>query len=249
MQKHTFILLRTLRIMQKKTINNNKRAFTLAEVLVSLALLGVLAAILIPVISRAKPNPNKVMFKKAYSTLENVVAKMINDDTIYPDTTYGFSIETDPTERAGSYNKFCYYLAENLNTIGATACPLSTVSTTPSAPFAITGDGILWYIYPNTSALRFMESASANTFTVKIIVDVNGTNPPNCSADTLSSSLLPSGYTSNSGNTTICPNPDTFIIGVSYKGNLKVGASYMTTDPATTDQTAIDYLSDPLNNK
>ena len=65
----------------------NKKAFTLTELLIALGVIGVLAAILMPVISNLLPDQNLVMAKRAYYATQNVVSDMINDADCYPDTS------------------------------------------------------------------------------------------------------------------------------------------------------------------
>jgi|GEM_PF-982316 len=60
-----------------------KKAFTMAEVLMVLAVLGVIAAILIPSIASMKPDQNRVMFKKAYYQTERIIAEIVNDEELY----------------------------------------------------------------------------------------------------------------------------------------------------------------------
>jgi prepilin-type N-terminal cleavage/methylation domain-containing protein len=57
-----------------------KRGFTLAEVLITLAIIGVVAAVTIPVVMRnIQKQELKVQFKKAYSTITQAVAKTYAD--------------------------------------------------------------------------------------------------------------------------------------------------------------------------
>ncbi|MGM9994394.1 MAG: type II secretion system protein [Candidatus Avigastranaerophilus sp.] len=55
-----------------------KKAFTLSEALVTLAIIGVLAAILIPVINNARPDKDKIVYKKALYSLQTAVANAMN---------------------------------------------------------------------------------------------------------------------------------------------------------------------------
>ena len=74
---------------------NNKYGFTLSEVLVTMAALGLIAVVLIPTADKLKPNHELLMFKKAYYTASRVVQDLINDPYSYPGTndpdTSGFS--------------------------------------------------------------------------------------------------------------------------------------------------------------
>lgn len=55
-----------------------KKAFTLSEALVTLAIIGVLAAILIPVVNNARPDKDKIVYKKALYSLQTAVSDAMN---------------------------------------------------------------------------------------------------------------------------------------------------------------------------
>lgn len=255
-------------------------AFTLAETLTTLVIIGVIAATATPTIMNALPNTNKVKFKKAYSTIETVITTLINNDIIYPSSTIltggdgvdyqqGFNNTGTIATGNGAFtpipNKFCYYMADQLNIVGTTNCPnVDAVTSIPyTKPTFTTTDGIDWYLYipvadtttsTETGALAITTSAqfplSSTMYTTKIIVDVNGSKAPNCTADL---NFATYGLSQCTGNST----PDQYIIGVRYDGKLQIGCS--TTPlckpgsgvPATdvTDQGAINILYNPTSNK
>ena len=68
--------------------NKIKKGFTLAELLIALGVVGILVAILMPVIFSIIPDQNEIMAKKAYYTVQSVVSEMINDGSCYPDQTH-----------------------------------------------------------------------------------------------------------------------------------------------------------------
>lgn len=113
-----------------------KKGFTLLEILLTLAIMGVLAAVLLRCIAAAMPDAGKAKFLKAYSATRTVVAEMINDSSLYPDTSefledgsvnpnYGFANTTKPVY--GLYSdedfsgdcKFANIFADRLNLIGS----------------------------------------------------------------------------------------------------------------------------------
>ena len=160
-----------------------KRGFTLAEVLITLTVLGILIAITIPVINQLTPNKQKIMFKKAYEVCERVVEELINEEGLYPDDTLGFIYTTDAVTYNGSLysgtTKFCELFAEKLNISGASSCGASGFDFT-------TNDGIIW----DMPTGNFTTGGSQT-----IIIDVSGgttetqtrknpncrcTNPPTC---------------------------------------------------------------------
>lgn len=61
------------------------KGFTLTELMIALAVLGILVAVVTPAIMRARPNKNKMMVKKTFYTAENIISSLINDETLYPD--------------------------------------------------------------------------------------------------------------------------------------------------------------------
>lgn len=61
------------------------KAFTLTELMVALAVIGVLVAVVTPAIMRTRPNKNKMMIKKSYYEAEKIVSSLINDEILYSD--------------------------------------------------------------------------------------------------------------------------------------------------------------------
>lgn len=227
-----------------------RKGFTLSEVLITLGILGVVAALTIPSLNNIVPSTDKALFRKSYETLQRAVQDMLDDDTIYPDDMtvktgdfdYPRGFNYDSAIGAGTTNKFCYYLVQRLNVTGATACPATTVSTT-TTKFATTMDGVDWYIYPGDTTTLTQFPMTGNTYTTKVIVDVNGAKKPNCLTDSGCATYKPST------SSCTCTNPDTFIIGVQYDGKLRAGNS--SSDPTSTgntDDKALAILNAPLDN-
>jgi len=61
------------------------KGFTLTELMVALAVIGILVAVVTPAIMKTRPNKNKMMVKKTFYTTEQIVSSLINDDILYPD--------------------------------------------------------------------------------------------------------------------------------------------------------------------
>lgn len=212
----------------------NKKGFTMSEVMVVLAVIGVLAAVLTPTIVKLKPDQNKALFKKAYYITERVVNELVNDEILYTD-----SDSTKPNlvnESAVMVNnvsvsgltKFCKLFAEKVNITTSTpdcsagkSSPVASGSSNLNSGNFTTNDGITWHL-PTTAAgggatelTVFTNPAAVPTptvgFTRNIIVDVNGTDTynaktsPNCTY-----------------NVTTCPKPDQFTIIVQHDGKLMV---------------------------
>ena len=182
-----------------KKLNN---AFTLTELLVALGVIGILCAILLPVIFNLLPNRNTLMAKRAYYAVQTIVADMINDEACYPDLTsvkdtdkrvgfddgYGYAnctlwggVENTGTindeDNPGANNKFAILFIDKLDLEGA--------YTKGSWNYSFsTKDGIQWMIH--TPQFGTKNSKDARTL---ITVDVNGKDRPNCSPNDNSSKI------------------------------------------------------------
>ena len=210
----------------------NKIGFTLSEVMVTMGILGVLAAILIPAVMSVSPDQNKVMLKKAYYTLEKAVSDLINDDSNYPLDPPGTTTDTGQTVSQGFHyktaggtaipannNKFCYLLSESLNTVGTVDCDPAGSGASTGMSFT-TSDGMLWTIYDSTFELH-----ATNYLQVAVVlVDVSGPNKgDNCD------------YNGGAGK-----HPDQFKFRIRYDGKMTINPN---------DTAAMAILANPTNNK
>ncbi|MBO7671957.1 type II secretion system protein [bacterium] len=64
---------------------SKKSGYTLAETLISVLVIGIIAAICAPMIRNSIPNKNFSLLKKAYYVVDNVVKDLMNDTYYYPD--------------------------------------------------------------------------------------------------------------------------------------------------------------------
>lgn len=190
----------------------NNKAFTLAEVMITMAILGILASVLLPAVSKVRPNENKALFKKAYYVAERMVSELVNDESLYPmgeGTSVGLDNVSEVTYDGKTYkgnDKFCKLFAAKVNTINDNiSCVAgSSVPTDSNVPSFITTDGIAWYM-PYTDFSPVISHVPDCDLNKGIIVDVNGDKKPNCS------------YTANT-----CINPDRFEICIEPSGKMYV---------------------------
>ena len=115
-----------------------RKAFTLSEALITLAIIGVLAAILIPVIDNVRPDKDKITYKKALYSMQSAISNAM-DSTLYSMAANSSAYWKD--ENVGD-SDFCKAVADALNTSGRVDCdgPSSYVN-----PNFITTDGIRYW--------------------------------------------------------------------------------------------------------
>ena len=134
-----------------------KKGYTLAETLVTLAIIGLIAGILFPVVNRKIPNKEMLGFKKAYSSVVRVTNEMINDETLYNEEDGFADTRTVPYDghTYGGDSKFCGLLAAKLGVVCDDEGRFTTI------------DGMDWTV----SAANFAGGESS-----RITVDINGSD-------------------------------------------------------------------------
>ena len=66
---------------------NKKFAFTLSEVLIMVAIVGILATISVVSLKNLRPDKDVLLVRKAYNETARAVSSLANDETIYPQVT------------------------------------------------------------------------------------------------------------------------------------------------------------------
>ncbi len=180
------------------------KAFTLTELLIALAVIGLLIAILLPVIFNLMPDQNALMAKRAYYAVQSIVADMINDEACYPNKTqeaagevrvgfddgYGYA---DCSKWGGQQNEeyidkedanskfltlFVNKLDLKVDSTGSTTDKNIILDEDSSEIEFETKDGILWKAQ-NLDLLYTKTNPSIDLF-----IDTNGADKPNCSKNT-----------------------------------------------------------------
>ncbi len=118
-----------------------KKAFTLSEALITLAILGVLAAILIPVLDNVRPDKDKITYKKALYSLQSAVSNAM-DSTVYTMAANSAAYWKDANIEDDT---FCRSVADALNTSGAVNCSGTIGTSSYDNPNFITTDGIRFW--------------------------------------------------------------------------------------------------------
>ncbi len=169
------------------------KGFTLTELMIALAVIGILVAVVTPAIMKTRPNKNKMMVKKTFYTTEQIVSTLINDERLYPDMrdvcgegvvpgadpnvycAYGFDYDESVTYEGVEYEgdtKFAELFKSRLN--------VKRDSAEDDLVFYTT-DGVKWDLTETKGAWSAgAEPGDFNTGRIgTIIIDVNGDEEPN----------------------------------------------------------------------
>ena len=169
------------------------KGFTLTELMIALAVIGILVAVVTPAIMKTRPNKNKMMVKKTFYTTEQIVSTLINDERLYPDMrdvcgegvvsgadpnvycAYGFDYDESVTYEGVEYEgdtKFAELFKSRLN--------VKRDSAEDDLVFYTT-DGVKWDLTETKGA--WSAGAEPGDFNTgrkgTIIIDVNGDEEPN----------------------------------------------------------------------
>lgn len=148
-----------------------RKGFTLAEVLITLGIIGIVAAMTIPtLINNVGDTQYKTAYKKAFSVANQAWAQAVNDNNIVSRTSW-----TDAAAKITNFNAYKSYfkVATDCNNSNTTQCWAS---------------GEMYYGgYPNNDALSFVDASGmswsicTNTSVTgsEILVDTNGLKEPN----------------------------------------------------------------------
>lgn len=187
---------------------SNKKAFTLAEVLVTLGIIGILASVLMPILSKNSGSKSKIMTRKSYYIVKNTINLLISNPEYYPSAD--LLKNTAAAGGSGTQNKFCYLFRSMIkNTDETLTCPAA--DSTDVTHFARTADGMDWYFKGGDF------SSSGNFYYNNyIIVDTDIKNKQDCVQTDLK--VCPEEYTCSKD----CSAPDTFAYAIKYDGRINI---------------------------
>lgn len=208
------------------------KAFTLTELLVALGVIGILCAILLPIIFNLLPNQNVIMAKRAYYMTQSVVSDLINDEACYPDKTsgttgnarvgfddgfgyancllWGGSEETGTIVTEGNSNtKFTKLFTDKIDLADG---PNGTTDVTFT-----TKDGMQW-AFVNAGF-----TANSSTSSITLAVDVNGTDEPDCGQSAISNTAITRNSTKSCDDRT---SWDRFSMTIYANGKIEVNDNW-----------------------
>lgn len=148
----------------------NKQAFTLAEVLITLGIIGIVAAMTIPtIINNVQDQQCKTAYKKAFAVATQAWQSAYNDNSIVSRTGWGDAAAKVPNFNAfKSYFKVAIDCTSNNNQCWASGenfCNMPNDNTTLSFTDS---SGMSWSLASNDAGTGS-----------DILVDTNGVKPPN----------------------------------------------------------------------
>lgn len=166
------------------------KAFTLTELMIALAVIGVLVAVVTPAIMRTRPNKNKMMIKKSYYEAEKIVSSLINDETLYIDGRDACNSQAEGSARGDcnwgfdDYNSVIYdgeTYANGTKFPGLFGAKLNFRTSDTTNWIYTTSDGVIWYLGGTASQWDHTTTSKPSDITNgSIIIDVNGADGPNC---------------------------------------------------------------------
>jgi len=98
-----------------------KFGFTLAEIMIVLTIIGVLTMILLPIANHSRPDENVMKFKKADTTLKNVIKELVTSDKYYCNGDLAIKndcktyVDVTYDEETGGDTYFCNTIADLLS--------------------------------------------------------------------------------------------------------------------------------------
>ncbi len=236
-------------------LQNNSKAFSLAEAVITLIFLSIIAAQLIPAVNATRPSTEKLLFKKAYSTIENTVSNIINDDNLYPvsymsktcnnlketcqkgflETTLGNT--NDPNQK-GTY--YAYHALIDQSKCNSDKTPKlvrlfcaslnTTQATCPyenndNSCFFTTTDGMQWTVTQDSNSTHYTPSCCHNMSGVRPMLTIMVDVNGNAEPNTSTGVNI----------------PDQYHVNVYYNGKIEV-------DKIRSPK-GITFLKNPTNNK
>lgn len=214
-----------------------KFGYTLTEVIIAMAIAGILTTIGFTLVNNSKPDTTKIMYLKTYDSLVDIFNSIVTDPRIFKTTienngsTYDITscplydtdeikmIDSEGTEVFKSLDgkdKICSIIMEAFDLEKATSCKAtaqySDANFTSNISFT-NKQGVQFSVYTNKI------DVSSTDFIVEIAIDINGNELPNCIYD--------------DNKPSACKKPDRFIYLLSVNGHIQpsdtMGQAYIKT--------------------
>lgn len=182
---------------------HNLKAFTLPEVMITLVVIGIISLMILGSIADISPDENKLLYKKTFYTLSEVVRTLANDSTKFNSDDM-FMAQPSNNDYNSAQEYFCHMVANSLNTLGEIQC-----DDDDDWNFKLT-NGVM--IKRLNSEFEDEDNNALTPETITICVDVNGDKPPNEGCEVADQNSTATGR-------------DQFRIRISYDGKVYTGKS------------------------
>ena len=162
-----------------------QQGFTLAEVLITMAIIGVVAMIALPVATKMKPDSNKVMYLKTYNALAETIKSFASSSSAFPSCQGDICFYNKPlyNTSAGVNNayeqgnsKVCKMLAEQFN--AATNTCSNNYEQFDGNHFMFSAQNGVQFFVSTLRTEPGLEDFTA-TYQTDIWFDINGDKAPN----------------------------------------------------------------------
>lgn len=187
-----------------------KTGYTLAEILIAIAVVGVIAGLLLPMVGKIRPDMNKMLFLQTYDSIVQVTSKLASDERYYKpdDLDWDYSkyplLDVDNKYKFNgkdyySKTKYCELLAIGLNAQSESCKDNPNQVTAYSSPATfITPNGAQYWVKTN-----IIDNTDSKSYQTDIYFDIDGAEGNNCT------------YEAN-----ICTQPDRYRLLVSAEGEV-----------------------------
>lgn len=143
-----------------------KKGFSLSEMLLTLVMVGILAAVLGPVVMQVLPDQYLTLYKKSYQSFLTAIRYSIADQTLYVSQTPFFWADANIDSQ-----EFCKDVARNLSTVGTVDCSTSGTANAPNFKLI---NGSSWWGLGN---YKFTTTGANQTNVIYVdLDDKNGKN-------------------------------------------------------------------------
>jgi len=205
-----------------------KNAFTLMEVLLAMAIIGVLATAAANTLGNIGADKTKVAFKNCYNHMVQTIDSIVSDETKCPTRYHSTDIHLDSTGHRAKQplRDACVYLnASGTITSGYSIFPMYFRDATSYVSSTSAGSGyefeakngsywIVTYNPENDQSYTEGTISSINKTDYLIVFDVNGIGVGSDCPYKLAEDKIKSNEGSN------CSNPDTFRFGLTYDNQI-----------------------------
>ena len=165
-----------------------KKAYTLAEALIAMGIVGLIAALMVPMVSKFKPDINKVIYLKNYDAINSALDYVTGSSSIYPiyndnesrpaykNVVYKnyplyntVAITKDGVSFSGGAEKFCQVLALSLG-VDPVPSSCNKLNINGNVASFTTSSGVDYIVSTTLSA----PSGTQGSYKTEILIDVNG---------------------------------------------------------------------------